>query len=74
MKPPPVWYLHDASRYAGKAIAGLASGPGRDQDAYLLTAAGLDPLKDVDKVLMSGSVASARARCASRRWSSSADR
>jgi MFS family permease len=30
---------------AGKAIAGLASGPGRDQDAYLLTAAGLSPVQ-----------------------------
>jgi hypothetical protein len=47
--------LHDAStqglgpaltpEHAGKAIAGLASGPGRDQDAYLLTAAGLSPVQ-----------------------------
>ena len=30
---------------AGKAIAGLAAGPDRDQDAYLLTAAGLSPVQ-----------------------------
>jgi hypothetical protein len=30
---------------AGKAIVDLASGPGRDQDAYLLTAAGLSPVQ-----------------------------
>ena len=30
---------------AGQAIAGLAAGPGHDQDAYLLTAAGLSPLQ-----------------------------
>ncbi len=28
---------------AGEAIAGLAAGPGRDQDAYLLSAGGLSP-------------------------------
>jgi hypothetical protein len=31
--------------HAGKAIAGLASGPGRDQDTYLLTTAGLSPVQ-----------------------------
>ena len=31
--------------HAGKAIVDLASGPGRDQDAYLLTAAGLSPVQ-----------------------------
>ena len=30
---------------AGQAIVDLASGPGRDQDAYLLTAAGLSPVQ-----------------------------
>ena len=30
---------------AGQAIAGLAAGPGYDQDAYLLTAAGLSPVQ-----------------------------
>ena len=30
---------------AGKAIVDLAAGPGRDQDAYLLTAAGLSPVQ-----------------------------
>ncbi len=30
---------------AGKAIVDLASGPGRDQDAYLLTAVGLSPVQ-----------------------------
>jgi len=30
---------------AGEAIVDLASGPGRDQDAYLLTAAGLSPVQ-----------------------------
>jgi len=30
---------------AGKAIIDLATGPGRDQDAYLLTAAGLSPVQ-----------------------------
>jgi NADP-dependent 3-hydroxy acid dehydrogenase YdfG len=30
---------------AGAAIVDLASGPGRDQDAYLLTAAGLSPVQ-----------------------------
>jgi hypothetical protein len=29
---------------AGEAIAGLVTGPAPDQDAYLLTAAGLRPL------------------------------
>ena len=31
---------------AGEAIAGLAAGPGRDQGAYLLTAAGLRPVQN----------------------------
>ena len=30
---------------AGEAIVGLAAGPGHDQDAYLLTAAGLSPVQ-----------------------------
>jgi hypothetical protein len=30
---------------AGEAIVDLASGPGRDQDAYLLTTAGLSPVQ-----------------------------
>jgi len=29
---------------AGRAITGLVTGPGPDQDAYVLTAAGLRPL------------------------------
>jgi hypothetical protein len=31
--------------HAGKAIVDLGSGPGRDLDAYLLTAAGLGPVQ-----------------------------
>jgi hypothetical protein len=31
--------------HAGKAVVDLASGPGRDQDAYLRTAAGLSPVQ-----------------------------
>ena len=31
---------------AGEAITGLAAGPGRDQGAYLLTAAGLSPVQN----------------------------
>ena len=30
---------------AGEAVAGLAADPGRDQGAYLLTAAGLSPVQ-----------------------------